>query len=121
MKYAALLLCAMFASVAESAPPVFDMLPTLDTISSRLELTPEQESQLRPIFERRQSELSQTQLQLQAAATSSQKREVLRNAKKAGDAFNAQVESVLTPVQKNEWREIRPELREKAKERIEDS
>ena len=112
-----MLLCAMFTSVAGSAQPVLDMVPTLDTINRRLELTPEQEAQLRPIFEKRKNELTHTQLQLQTAATSAQKRDVLRNAKKEGDAFNAQVESVLTPVQKNEWREIRAEIREKARER----
>jgi len=117
---AAMLLCAMFTSVAGGAPPVLDMVPTLDTIRSRLELTPAQEAQLRPIFETRKSELTHTQLQLQTAATRAQRNEVLRNAKKAGDAFNAQVESVLTPVQRDEWQQIRSEIREKAKERIEE-
>jgi hypothetical protein len=102
---------------AWSAQPVLDTLPTLDTLSSRLELTPEQEAQLRPLFQKRQSELQQAQLSLQAAATKQQKREVLRNAKKSGDAFNSQVESVLTPSQKHEWREIRSSVREKVKER----
>lgn len=117
---AGLWLCAMFMSTSASGAPVLDSLPTLDTIRSRLDLTPEQEAQLRPIFENRQSELQRAQLELQQAATRQQKREVLRSAKAAGDAFNTQVESVLTPTQKTEWREIRSELREKARERIEE-
>ena len=117
---AGVLLCAMFMSVAGGAPPVLDMMPTLDNIRSRLELTPAQETQLRPMFENRQSELTQTQLQLQTATTRTQREDVLRKAKAAGEAFNSQVESVLTPVQKDEWRQIRSEIREKAKERIED-
>lgn len=116
-----MLLCAMLTPVpGNGAKPVLDMVPTLDNIRSRLELTPEQEAQLRPVFEKRKSELTHTQLQLQTAATRAQKRDVLRSAKKEGDAFNSQVESVLTPTQKNEWREIRSELRGKARERIEE-
>ena len=110
----------MFTSLPGSAQPVLDSVPTLDTIRSRLELTPEQEAQLRPVFENRKLELQQTQMELQTATTSQRKRDVLRHAKQAGDAFNSQVESVLSPTQKNEWRAIRAEVREKAKERIED-
>jgi hypothetical protein len=115
-----LLLCAILASVAGSAQPVLDTLPTLDTLRSRLELSPEQEAQLRPIFEKRKSELQQAQLLLQRATTSQQREDVLREAKTAGDAFNAQVEGVLSPSQKEEWREIRAGVREKVKERAEE-
>jgi len=118
---AGLLLCAILASLSASAQqPVLDTLPTLDTLRSRLELTPEQEAQLKPIFQNRVSELQQSQVLLQRASTPQQKSDVLRDAKKAGDAFNSQVESVLTPTQKNEWREIRSALREKVKERAEE-
>ena len=95
-------------------------MPTLDNISSQLELTPEQEALLRPIFQNRLSELQQSQLLLQSATTPQRKDEVLQEAKKAGDEFNMQVESVLTPSQKNEWREIRTAAREKVKERTEE-
>jgi hypothetical protein len=113
-------LFALLFAVSGVAAPVLDMVPTLETISSRLELTSEQEAQLRPLFKKRQAELLQAQLQVQQASTRQQKRAVLRDAKKAGDSFNSQVESLLTPKQKNEWREIRSELREKARERIEE-
>ena len=66
------------------------------------------------------SELQQSQLLLQRATTPQRKDEVLQEAKKAGDEFNAQVESVLTPSQKHEWREIRSAVREKVKERTEE-
>jgi hypothetical protein len=113
-------LCAFLFSPSGIAAPVLGMVPTIEAISSRLELTSEQEAQLRPLFAKRQSELVQAQLQLQQASTRTQKRTVLRDAKKAGDEFNSQVESLLTPKQKSEWREIRSELREKARERIEE-
>jgi len=110
----------MLTSIPAGADPVIGMIPTLDSISSRLELTAAQEEQLKPIFEKRISELQESQLLLQRASTDQQKREVIRDAKDAGEAFNAQVERVLTPSQKNEWRELRSAVREKVKERAED-
>jgi hypothetical protein len=115
-----LLLCVMFASFSASAESVFDVMPTLDNISRQLELSPEQEARLRPIFQQRMYELQQSQLLLQRATTPQRKDEVLQEAKKAGDEFNMQVESVLTPSQKHEWREIRSGVREKVKERTEE-
>lgn len=118
---AGLLLCAILAThPALAQQPVLDAVPTLDSLVSRLELTPEQEAKLRPIFQNRTSELQQSQLLLQRASTPQQKSDVLRDAKKAGEAFNSQVESVLSPSQKNEWREIRSQVREKVEERAED-
>jgi hypothetical protein len=105
---------------AVNAAPVLDTLPTVDTVRNRLELTPDQEGQLRPLFEKRLSELRQTKTLLEQATTSQQRRELLRAAKAAGDAFNRQVESVLTPSQQHEWREMRSELRIRAKERAEE-
>ena len=115
-----LLLCAMLASFSASAESVLDVMPTLDNVSRQLELTVEQEARLRPIFQNRLSELQQSQLLLQRATTPQRKDEVLKEAKKAGDDFNRQVESVLTPSQKHEWREIRSAVREKVKERSEE-
>jgi len=115
-----LLLCAMLASYSASAESVLDVIPTLDNISRQLELSPEQEARLRPIFQQRMYELQQSQLLLQRATTPQRKDEVLQEAKKAGDEFNMQVESVLTPSQKHEWREIRSGVREKVKERTEE-
>jgi len=116
---AVLMLCAALSSpaVAES---VLQSIPTLDSLVSRLELSPEQEAHLRPLFEKRQSELQQSQALLQQATSKQQKRDVLRDAKKSGDSFNKQVESLLTPSQKHEWREIRSSIREKVKERAEE-
>jgi len=117
---AALLLCTILTSLPVGAESVLDSVPTIDNISSRLELTPEQEAKLRPIFANRLSELQLTQLHLDQATTPQQKDEVLRDAKKAADNFNSQVESVLTPSQRNEWREIRSQIRETVRESAEE-
>jgi len=117
---AALLLCAILASMPASALPLLDSLPTLDALSSRLELTPEQEKQLVPLLEKRKAELRQTQTLLEQASTPQQKRDVLREAEQAGDAFSSEVERLLTPSQQHEWREFRSELLDKAKERADE-
>jgi hypothetical protein len=114
------LLCALLASMPAVAAPMLDTLPTMDSLRNRLELTPEQESKLAPLLEKRVSELRQTKTQLAQATSDQQKRDVMREAKKAGDDFSHQVESLLTPSQQHEWREIRSELREKAKEKAEE-
>lgn len=115
-----LLLCALLASFTANAESVLDVIPTLDSIASRLELSPEQEARLRPIFQKRMSELQASQVLLQRADTAQQKDEVLKDAKKAGDEFNSQVERVLTPSQKHDWREIRSGLHEKVKDRTDE-
>jgi hypothetical protein len=117
---AGLVLCTILASMSAGALPLLEELPTLDTLRSRLELTPDQEKQLLPMFEKRKSELRQTQALLEQASTPQQQRELLREAGQAGDAFSAQVERLLTPSQQHEWREFRSEQREKAKERVEE-
>lgn len=117
---ASLLLCAFLASMPAVAAPMLDTLPTMDSLRNRLELSPEQEAKLAPLLDKRVAELRQTQTRLEEATSDQQKRTVLREAKEAGNAFNHEVESLLTPSQQHEWREIRSELREKAKERAEE-
>lgn len=117
---AGLWLCAILASMPASALPLLDELPELSTLSSRLELTPEQENKLVPLFQNRASELRQSQALLEKATTPQQQKEVLRDVEQAGKEFNTQVERVLTPSQQDEWREFISDLREKAKERIKD-
>ena len=116
---AGLWLCAILALPA-SALPLLDELPTLSSLRNRLELTPEQEKQLVPLFEKRQSELRHSQELLEQASTPQQQRDVMRDVEQAGKQFNAQVERLLTPSQQHEWRDFISEFREKAKERIED-
>ena len=112
-------LCSLLLSMPASPAPMLDSLPTIDVLRNRLELTPQQEAQLAPLFDQRVSELRETRQLLEQASTRQQKRDVLREAKKAGDAFNAQVESVLSPSQQHEWREFVSELKDKARERAE--
>jgi hypothetical protein len=117
---AAMVWIAMMASWPADAASPWDTVPALDTVRSRLNLTPEQDSRIVPLFERRLSELQQTRVKLEQAPSRQEKRSVLRDAKRQGDTFNTEVESLLDTQQKSEWREIRKETREKFKERAEE-
>ena len=111
---------AMMASWPAGAASPWDSMPALDTVRSRLNLTPEQDSKIVPLFERRLTEMQQTRAKLEQAPGRQEKRSVLRDAKRQGDTFNASVESLLNTEQKSEWREIRKETREKFRERAEE-
>ena len=117
----AAILATFLATTAAHAAPMLDSLPSLSSLSSRLELTPDQESKLAPIFDLRISQLRNAKARLEQATSRQQKRDILRDAKTAGDDFSRQVEAVLTPSQQHEWRDIRKEMREQAKERIDDA
>lgn len=117
--FAGLWLCALIAAVPSGAAPM-DSVPTMDVVRNRLELTPEQETQLRPIFEARLAELQQLKVRVEQAPSRADKRAVLRDAKQQQQAFNTQVENLLTPSQKTQWRELKAETREKLKERYEE-
>jgi len=114
-----LALFAGFAALPASAQNVWDTVPSMDVVRSRLSLTREQEARLVPIFERRVAELQKVREQLAQATSDQQKRTVMRDAKQGAVAFNSQVEGVLDASQKSEWQEMRAETREKVKERYE--
>jgi hypothetical protein len=113
------LLVALLAVTPAFAQDVWDTVPSMDVVRNRLNLTPEQESKLVPIFENRVGELQQLRNQVANATSNQQKRNLMRDAKKGQKAFNSQVESVLDASQKSEWRELRAQTREKVKERYE--
>jgi hypothetical protein len=106
-------------AAAASADPM-DSVPTLDVVSRKLELTPEQQVKLRPLFDQRLTDLQQTRVRVEQATTKSDKRAVLREARQKAEAFNTSVESALTPSQVNKWQELRAETREKLKQKYQD-
>jgi hypothetical protein len=117
---AAVLWLSMFIAAFPTGAAPMDSVPSMDVVRSKLELTPEQETQLRPIFENRLAELQQVRTRLEQATSKSDKRAVLRDSKQQAQAFNTQVESLLSPSQKTQWRELRAETRDKIKQRYEE-
>jgi hypothetical protein len=112
-------LCALLTAMHVDASP-WDSLPTMDVVRSKLELTPEQETRLRPLFDARLAELQDLRTRLERAPTKADKRIVMQDAKHRQQSFNASVESLLTPSQKNKWKELRDQTREKLKQKYED-
>ena len=118
--FTGLMLCVLLAAPAFAQNQTLrDSVPSIDVVRTRLHLTPEQEAKLRPMFQQREQQLYETRSKLQASASSSAQRDVMRAAKADAHAFNSQVESVLDASQKAGWRELRDETREKVKERYE--
>lgn len=119
-KLPGLMLCALLAAPGLAQNQTLrDSVPSIDVVRNRLNLTPEQEAKLRPMFQQREQQLRETRSRLEAAASRTEKRQVLETAKSDAQGFNSQVESVLDASQKAEWRELRDETREKVKERYE--
>jgi uncharacterized coiled-coil DUF342 family protein len=119
-KLMGLVLCALLATPGFAQNQTLrDSVPSIDVVRNRLHLTPEQEAKLRPMFQQREQQLYETRSKLEAAASSTGKREVLQAAKADARTFNEQVEGVLDASQKAEWRELRDETRDKVKERYE--
>jgi Skp family chaperone for outer membrane proteins len=106
--------------VSPSRADALDAVPSIDVVRSRLSLTPAQDARLTPIFQDRASQLSGLKSQLEQAASRQDRRGILREAKKQADEFNKQVESQLDVSQKQEWRELRAQTREKVKRRVEE-
>jgi len=119
-KLMGLVLCALLATPGFAQNQTLrDSVPSIDVVRNRLHLTPEQEAKLRPMFQQREQQLYETRSKLEAAASSTGKREVLQAAKADARTFNEQVEGVLDASQKAEWRELRDETLDKVKERYE--
>jgi hypothetical protein len=117
---AAVVWIAMMGAWPADAASMNDSLPSMDVVRSRLNLTPEQETQIQSLFQRRKGELQQTRDRVEQASSRAEKRAALREAKQQGDVFNSQVEKVLTTQQVSDWRELRKETREKLKERAQE-
>ena len=123
LRFAAALVAGMLFSVAmvsmsEAAP--MDSVPSLDVVRNRLSLTPGQEAKLAPLFQQRISQLQDLRARLDQATAGQEKRALLHEAQQQADSFNSQVESVLDVSQKQEWRELRVETREKLEEKYQE-
>ncbi len=82
-----LVLCTALVSAPVAAQDVWDTVPSMDVVRSRLSLTPEQEAKLVPIFEQRIGELQSLKDQLAKATSDQQKRNLMRGEKKGHEGF----------------------------------
>ena len=89
---------SLAAAPASAQQTVWDTVPSMDVVRNRLSLTPDQESKLAAIFERRAAELQKLRGQLEQATSRAQKRTILRDAKHASTIVSAKPMSVLKSV-----------------------
>jgi periplasmic protein CpxP/Spy len=111
--------------VVAIAPPVYaegkyeEMAQqTFEEASQRLKLSPDQQAQIKPLFDARNSKLKEIHDKYASAGDTSRraKRSAFQEAKSAQDAFNSKVKPILSPEQQTELDKMRKEARDKMKE-----
>jgi len=91
---------------------------SMDELSSRLHLTPEQQDKIKPLAEQRRARLEDIHGRMSTAASRRDKFSLMKEAKQAQDEFVAGVEPLLTAEQQGEWKQMRDEAREQMKTRL---
>ncbi|HEY7378255.1 MAG TPA: hypothetical protein VH542_06195 [Steroidobacteraceae bacterium] len=87
-----------------------------EEFSQRLKLSPDQEAQIKPLFEARNSKLKEVHDKYAGDTSRSAKRSAFREAKSAQDDFNSKLKPILSPEQQTELDKMRKEARDKIKE-----
>jgi Spy/CpxP family protein refolding chaperone len=84
--------------------------------SQRLKLSPDQEAQVKPLFEARNSKLKEIHDKYASDTSRRAKRSAMQEAKNAQDDFNSKLKPILSPEQQAELDKMRKEARDKMKE-----
>ncbi len=119
--YPALLLSAFLLgsppqiAAADTTPATATI--NIDELRSRLNLTPEQQTQIAPYADKRKAKMEELRSKVSGSASRRDKRAALQEAKQAQEEFIKNVEPLLTPEQQTEWKKIREEVRAELKER----
>ncbi len=113
--FTALVVCALPATALAEAPQPPSM--TVEDLRLRLNLTPEQQSQIQPHLDTRKARMEAVKGKMGDTSSRSDKRAAMKEAKDAQDDFVKNVEPILTPEQQAEWKKMRDEGREQLKER----
>jgi hypothetical protein len=100
---------------AQAAPAL-----TMEALSSRLRLTPEQEAQVRPLVDEHRKRIAEIRANLERDHSSRSKRGLLLEEASIQEDFNSKLKSLLTDEQRTEWQRIRGEIRHQLKERWRD-
>lgn len=108
------------AGVVESEPPAVDaadVQAAVEEAKARLKLTPEQETQLKPLIEERTAKLKALHAKHAGDQSRRARREMYREAKPVMEDYQAKVRAILSDEQEAEWEKMRAEARERLKER----
>ena len=114
-----LLLLALPATstLADETPAAPDLQARLAELKSRLNLSEEQQAQLKPLLEQYAANLKSIRGQYPAEPSRKDKRAMAQALRGEQSRFKEQVGGVLTPEQMAEWQTMHKEKREQAKER----
>ncbi|HKE94231.1 MAG TPA: hypothetical protein VKB34_08010 [Povalibacter sp.] len=89
---------------------------SIDELSSRLHLTPEQQSKIAPLAAQRKTKLEEIHGKMSSATSRQDKHALMQQAKQAQDEFTKGVNPILTQDQQAEWKKMRDEARSHMKE-----
>ena len=108
------------AGIAASQEPQVDPATVQAAIAeakARLELTPEQEAQLKPLIEERAARLKAIRDKHAGDDSRRARRDMYREARPVAEDYQAKVRAILDDGQEAEWDKMRAEARERLKER----
>lgn len=113
------LLLAMPASsaMADETPAQPDPQARLAELKSRLNLSDEQQAELKPLLEQHAASLKSIRGEYPAELSRKDKRAMAKAMRGQQAKFKEQLAGVLTPEQMAEWEAMQKEMREQAKER----
>jgi hypothetical protein len=100
-----------------NAPSAEEVQQRLADAKARLNLTPDQEEQLRPLLEEEGAKLRDIQAKYGGTTSRQERRAALGEVRAVQQDFRAKVAGILTPEQLAEWDEMRGEARERLRQR----
>ena len=115
---AAILLASASFGVAAQQPAVDPaaIQAALQEARARLQLTPDQEAQLKPLIQERNEALKAIRDKHAGDDSRRARRAMFREAKPVVENYQARVRTILNDAQYDEWEKMRAEARERLKE-----
>lgn len=116
---AAVILLASASFGAAAQQPAVDpaaIQAALQEARARLQLTPEQEAQLKPLIQERNEALKAIRDKHAGDDSRRARRAMFREAKPVVENYQARVRTILNDAQYDEWERMRAEARERLKE-----
>src|SRR5262245_56284604 len=99
---------ALVHAYSESATTVAEMREQrLEELKQRLNLSAEQEAQIKPLVESRRAKMQEIRNKYAGDTSRRAKRSMAKEARAAGDEFNKQLAGILNDEQEAEWNKIR--------------
>jgi hypothetical protein len=109
--------CAQSTGAASTSPAEGSPMG-MEEMRTRLALTPEQEAQIAPLVEERNAKLKALRESGDSSGSRREKLGSLKQARGIQQDFVKQVEPLLSKEQRKEWKVLREEMKETAKERL---